>query len=116
MEKEQHLRAEVFSELDKDVSFGFGCTFRDESMPLNEMIDTLMQSEVFDESFWENHYVFEDGLERAIEMYLDADNNMTREDALCEVFGHFKVRFELNGDPIDIKDDYDVTDTMYQIL
>ena len=71
-----------------------------------DSIDNLFKNyEDFDidtmqESFWENYFEFEDGIEKAKEIR-SFNKQLTIRQALFEVFGHFHVVVQVNGEEIE---------------
>lgn len=61
---------------------------------------------VMQEAFWENYFEFEPGIEK-VKLLLESDSNITLRQAIVDVFGHFYISIEIDGDEIEIKDNWD---------
>ena len=72
---------------------------------------------VMQESFWENYFVFEPGIEK-VKTLLKNDSGITLRQAIIDVFGHFYVSIEIDGDEIEIIDNWDeeLEECMYSML
>lgn len=106
------LLAICYSENTGD-SFAFGWNF-DSKSELENISVSRMTEGLYD-SFCENYFEFADGLNDARLIYEDDPHTSLRE-ALFSVFGHFKLSFELNGEPYDPDPGFDVDRVVYELL
>ena len=67
------------------------------------------------DSFWENFQEFEDGIQEAKDILLK-DSSISYRDALFEVFGNFKVAYEVNGIVRELEMNIDINKEMYRLL
>ena len=82
----------------EDVSVS--CGFYINSISSFDKLKTKeMIYEELSESFWENHFEFEAGIEKAEKLLL-SNADLTPYDAFFEVFGHFSVSYEKDGEMI----------------
>ena len=80
-----------------------------------EDIDPNCIDEGCSEYYWENHFEFEPYIAR-IESIRSKDKNINFNDAVFEVFGHFHLRFEVEGQIEDIKLAVDIEKIIYDLL
>ena len=85
----QDIDVSCFSEK-AGIALGFGYSV-DENTAEDEQIANGIE-----ESFWENHYEFEPGIDKAKKLLADNTYSSLR-DALKEVFGHFQLTFVIDG-------------------
>lgn len=110
---EREITAYCYSEKE-DVSIGFGVSFNiaEESI---ETIGTDWIDEGISDSFWENHYEFELGIEKAKQL-MSVESNLTFRQALYSVFGDFLITFQVNGEEKQLNFEFDLNDVMYCML
>lgn len=110
---EREISACCYSEK-ADVSIGFGIFFDSDE----ESIDTL-DTEWIDvgmsEPFWENHFEFEPGIEKAKQL-VENNSNLTFRQALYTVFGDFSISYEVDGEEVRPNFKFDVNQAMYDML
>ena len=97
-----------------DVSIGFGITIESPDGTI-DFSNTDWIWEGISDSFWENHYEFEPGLDEAEARY-SKDPDITFHDALFDVFGNFTLRYEVDGVDKDLAFSYDANEQMYALL
>lgn len=110
---EQHLSAYCYSEKE-DAGIGFGVSFDSDE----DSIETIGCDWInigMSESFWENVFEFDAGIEKA-SMLAEENPHLTYRQALYEVFGDFRLSFELDGKNIDFECDIDESQAMYDLL
>ena len=96
------------------ASLGFGVSFN----PEEESIDTLSMDWVWaamSESFWENYEEFEPGIDKAKRLK-ENDSALSFREALKDVFGTFKVVYELDGENIELDWDLEYNEAVYYLL
>lgn len=71
--------------------------------------------EGLEESFWENHQEFEEGVAEA-ESLEENNSDLTHQQALESVFGHFVLSFQVDGKEIALDIDSDADEFMYSLL
>ena len=94
------------------ISFGTSVEAIDSSFDATdiEWIDVGMS-----ESFWENRWEFEAGIEQATILQSE-DKNLTFRQALFNVFGHFELAYQIDGEEVDLNIDFDADSLMYALL
>ena len=117
-----------FSEKE-NAGFGFGYSIELDNIPLDVngnynllKIQEMFWEEYFDifvmqESFWENYHEFENGLAKA-HTVLERNNQLTLRQTLFDVFGHFQIIFNINGDEVEPEESYisEIEDCVYSML
>jgi len=104
-----------------DVSVGFGIGFDKEDFSIADL-GTDWIYEGLSESFWENAQDFEEGVSRAYAIVREEVANGGKDDhetfmkALRQVFGEFKIEYEIEGVKQDFTWDVDVNSAMYDML
>ena len=95
----------------EDASIFIGATLEPYEMKLEVDVFTMQ------ESFWENYFVFEEGIEK-VKAILETDSKMTLRQAIVAVFGHFYISVEIDGDEIELKNNLDeeFEECMYSML
>ena len=111
--KEVHIQAYCYSEKE-DVGIGFGLYYDPKEDSL-ETIDSEWINIGMSESFWENSFEFDNGIEKAIK-YLSTNNTLAYKDALFAIFGDFSISFEVDGEEIDDLWHVDINTAMYELL
>ena len=98
-----------------DASIGFGFSIEATENVLGEQfeLDILLMQE----AFWENYYEYEPGVEMARSMMKD-NPSLTYKQALREVFGHFKIAYQVDGQEMDgnLEFDADIEECMYSMI
>jgi len=111
--KECEISAYCYSQKE-NVGIGFGVTFNSDE----ESIDTL-DTEWIDigvsESFWENHFEFEPGIEKA-KLLIRSNPALSFRQALYIVFGDFSLSYEIGGEEINLNLELDINQAMYDML
>ena len=110
---EREISACCYSEKE-DVGIGFGIFFDSDE----ESIDTLNPEWIdvgMSESFWENHFEFEPGIEKAKQL-VENNSNLTFRQALYTVFGDFSISYEVDGEEVRPNFKFDVNQAMYDML
>lgn len=98
----------------EDVSISCGVDYENE----NEVNDLRDEEWIFiglAESFWENHYEFEDGINKAKKL-IAQDKSLSFRQALFTIFGHFYGIFFVNGKEMDLGYDVDFDEIIYDLL
>ena len=98
----------------ESVSLGWGISYDPEENPDGPGTDWLFDG-TSGESFWENYSDFEPGIEKAKQL-IELDPSLSFRQALFEVFGHFTVSYEVNGDETELDYNIDGDDVMYSLL
>lgn len=98
----------------ESVSLSWGISYDPEENPDGPGTDWLFDG-TSGESFWENYSDFEPGIEKAKQLN-ELDPSLSFRQALFEVFGHFTVSYEVNGDETELDYDIDGDDVMYSLL
>lgn len=108
-----HLAAECFSNK-QDNSLGF--EFTAEADNLNEYLTDAWWIDVgIRDSFWELYFEFEPGAEKAKQLFAEGKCSDFKS-ALTEVFGHFELRYKVNGKEEDLSFEIDPDEIMYDLL
>ena len=110
---EHEISAYCYSEKEC-VGIGFGVSF-DSGEDSIETIGCDWINIGMSESFWENAFEFDAGIEKA-SMLIDENPNLTYRQALYEVFGDFQMSYTMDGKDIDFKCEIDATESMYDLL
>ena len=97
-----------------DVSISFGMSVETVDGNFN-VTDTEWISVGMSESFWENHWEFEPGIEQAMLLQKE-DTACTFRQALFTVFGHFVLSCDIDGEEADLGNDFDADSLMYSLL
>lgn len=113
MEKYIEIFACCYSEK-SDASIGFGIGFDSEDGVI-DFEETNWIFEGMGDSFWENHFEFESGIQQA-EALMDTNPKLTLRDALFAVFGHFEISYEVNGEETELPYNIDIDAAMYDLL
>ena len=93
--KEINIQAHCWSEKE-DIGIGFGLTYESEK----DSLDTLDTEWIYigmSESFWENAFEFDAGIEKASVLW-ETDGTLSYKEALFSVFGNFSITYEVNGE------------------
>ena len=98
----------------EDVSIAFGTSF-ESNEELIDSLDTNWIYEGMSESFWENAFEFDSGIEKAIKIN-DDNPNLTYKQALYAVFGDFAISYTIDGKETDINFEIDINQAMYDLL
>lgn len=103
-----------FSEKE-DVGIGFGSSVDTEENDFSNELD--FDFSVMQESFWENYFEFESGIEKAITS-LKKEKKITLKQALFEVFGHFKVIVRVDDKEYEPEDSFinEIENYIYSML
>ena len=110
--KEIEISAYCYSEKeDAGIGFGFSC---DEGDSMNAL-DTELIEIGLSESFWENYFEFEPGIEKAKQLLID-NQNLTLREALFAVFGHFAIVYTIGEEESELNLDINVDEVMYKML
>ena len=80
-----------------------------------EDIDPNCIDEGCSDYYWENHFEFEPYIAR-LELLLSEDKDMSFDDAMFEVFGHFHLEFMVSGINEDIKLDVNIEKIMRDLF
>lgn len=110
---EHEISAYCYSEKE-NVGIGFGLSFDS----IEDSIETIGYDWInigMSESFWENAFEFDAGIEKA-SMLADENPNLTYRQALYEVFGDFCLSYTMDGIDIDFKCEIDANEVMYDLL
>lgn len=110
MGKEIEINAECICEKEP-ASLGFGIYCLPEELPDN--IDWIVEG--ISESFWENYDEFMPGIDRA-KCLMEGNPEISYEQALFSVFGHFHIRFEVDGREKEIAYDINPDNEMLELL
>ena len=102
-----------FSENNKG-SIGFGVEYDSSTQTIEELGHDWFYEGLTD-CFWENCQEFEDGIQEAKDIILK-DSSISYRDALFEVFGNFKVAYEVNGIVRELEMNIDINKEMYRLL
>ena len=113
MDNYVEIWAHCYSEKE-NVSISFGISV-DASVSIDEFNDTEWIDEGMSDSFWENYYEFEPGIEKANAL-LDNNPSLTLKEALFNVFGHFSISYEMDGKEIKLNFDINADEGMYYLL
>ena len=97
---------------DVSVSFGTSVETVDGSF---DTTDTEWIYVGMSELFWENHWEFESGIEQA-SILQNENNALTFRQALFNVFGHFELAYQIDGEEVDLNIDLDADSLMYALL
>ena len=97
---------------DTSISFGTSVETVDGSF---DATDTEWIYVGMSESFWENHWEFEAGIEQATILQRE-DKALTSRQALFNVFGHFELAYQIDGEEVDLNIDFDADSLMYALL
>ena len=107
------LWAQCFSEKNV-VSIGFGVEYDSNTQSIEDLgYDWFYEG--LEGSFWENYREFENGIQKAKDI-LSKDSSISYRNALYEVFGDFKVSYEVNGTNCEVEMDIDINEEMYLLL
>lgn len=110
---EHEISAYCYSKKE-NVGIGFGISFDSDEDSIEtlgvEWIDIGMS-----ESFWENAFEFNAGIEKAL-ILIEENPNSTYRQALYDVFGDFVLSCEMDGKTIDFIWKIDSNQTMYDLL
>lgn len=110
---EHEISAYCYSEKE-NVGTGFGLSFDSSEDSIKTIgIDWIIVG--MSESFWENAFEFDAGIEKA-SMLIEENSNLTYRQALYEVFGDFILSYEMDGKAIDFKCEIDANQAMYDLL
>ena len=100
----------------KKEGVSISCTFNIASL------DSCNESETIEmiyfglsEAFWENHFEFASGIEKA-KQFLASTPGLTSKLALFEVFGHFDITYETDGEKIDLGLNINADPFIYELL
>lgn len=96
------------------ASIGFGAEL-DYDIRSVGLLDTDWIDFGIPESFWENYYEFEPGIEKA-RLLIKDNTSLTFEQALYDIFGDFNITYEINGNEIELDFSFDVNEVMYELL
>ena len=110
---EREISACCYSEKE-DVGIGFGVSFDSDEESIDN-IDTEWIDVGMSESFWENHFEFEPGIEKA-KLLVEHNSQLTFRQALYSVFGDFAISFEIDGEEVKPAFELDVNQAMYDML
>jgi hypothetical protein len=105
--------AHCYSEKES-VSISFGTSI-DATMSIEEFHDTDWIDEGLAESFWENYDEFVPGIEKA-KTLLNNNPKLTMKAVLLDVFGHFFMSYEKDGEEIQLEFDINPDEVMYSLL
>lgn len=110
---EREISACCYSEKE-DVGIGFGVSFDSDEESIDSL-DTEWIDVGMSESFWENHFEFEPGIEKA-KLLVEHNSQLTFRQALYSVFGDFTISFEIDGEEVKPAFELDVNQAMYDML
>ena len=113
-EKKIEVNAECYSEK-TDLYVGFGAEISETSIRDGRIEDTSWIDIGIGDSYWENYFEFEPKIAKAKQM-AEMGRFKTFREALFDTFGHFNLRFEVNGVKTDLRYNYDVDGEMYEML
>ena len=97
-----------------DVSLSFGTSVKSIDCVFSSL-DTEWLYDGIGDSFWEIHEEFEVGIAQAESMQ-KSDSTLTLRQALFEVFGNFRVSYEVNGKELPLDIIFDANAVMYSLL
>lgn len=97
----------------ESASIGFGVSYTLKDHPDGPGMDWI--GEGFADSFWENYYEFEPGIERAKQL-MQMNPEMSFREALFKVFGKFSVTYEVDGVEKNLSYNVDADGIMYSML
>ena len=80
-----------------------------------EDIDSNCIDEGCSDYYWENHFEFEPYIAQ-IESMLSEDKNISFNDAIFEILGHFYINFFVNGISEEIEFGVDIEKIMYDLF
>lgn len=110
---EREISACCYSEKE-DVGIGFGVSFDSDEESIDSL-DTEWIDVGMSESFWENHFEFEPGIEKAKQL-VEHNSQLTLRQALYAIFGDFYISYEIDGEEIMFGTELDVNQAMYDML
>lgn len=111
--KEREISAYCYSEK-ADVGIGFGMAF-DADEDSIETIGVDWINIGMSESFWENAFEFDAGIEKA-RILIEENPSLPYRQALYAIFGDFHLSYEIDGKEIDFRCEIDATQAMYDLL
>lgn len=109
---EIEISAYCYSEKE-DVGIGFGVHL-DAKESLDEL-GTDWIDEGISDSFWENAFEFDSGIEKAQKLN-DENPNLTYRQALYSIFGDFTITYKIDEKEVALKLDIDANQAMYDLL
>ncbi len=113
-EKNYEVMIECRSEKE-NVSLGFGFAITEEEYRKAVIFDSSNIGIGLSDSYHENYFEFEPGIEKAKQLFAIGQYSSLRE-AAFDVFGHFALRFEVDDAERDFSYEYDVDEGMYSLL
>ena len=111
--KEISIQAHCCSEKE-DVGIGFGWGYESDN-DSSYTKDTEWIYVGMSESFWENAFEFDAGIEKASKL-MGSDGTLTYKEALFAVFGNFAITYEFDGKEISDSWNIDANEAMYELL
>ena len=111
--KEISIQAHCCSEKE-DVGIGFGWDYESDNDSLYTK-DTEWIYVGMSESFWENAFEFDAGIEKASKL-MESNGTLTYKEALFAVFGNFSITYEVDGKEISDSWNIDANEAMYELL
>ena len=98
----------------EDVSLGCGIGYESDGCPIDlNDVDWLWAG--LSDCFWELCFEFEEGIDKAKRL-IATEKNLTLEEALFQVFGHFDTVFEVNGEERDLQYNFDFDAYIYDLI